>query len=705
MNGLVMQAQVDSLSQKIEETNLEELVITGQFEPQSIKKSVHNVRVISKADIENLAANNLGDVLTQYLNISVSSNEQTGRSSVSLFGLDSQYFKILIDNIPVVSDTGLGTNVDLSQINLNNVERIEIIEGAMGVTHGANAVSGILNIITKKNSKYDWELSASIQEETVGKEYDLFDKGKHIQNFKVSHNFLNNWYVSVGANRSDLRGFYNGREGKDYAVNDGNRGVDQLPKEQLITNTTIGYQKNETRVFYKFDFLDETISYFNPVVVPVSNYPFPDTYYSRDKRFITNRFFHHLNYYGKLFNDLTFNISLSHQKQQRDEELFNYYILDKNEVDNKKYVSYSKEVFYSTGNITNFTKSKYFDFQLGYEFVNDNSFANGSNGTFIDENKQIVNIRERIENYDIYALAEINFTEKLSMRTGFRYSFQSKFDDQKSYSLGARYLFNKGIEARLSSGLSFRTPNFDELYTYMVDSNHNIQGNRDLIPEKSNYTEASIKKNTTFKSGLTMYNSLSSGLMFVDDRISLLLTAKDPILTYKYINVNDYKMWNISSDNQIGYNNWNLSVGVALRGISQRIDTGALETSSDDKFFYSLNFNTALSYNWEKYKTLFALYLKHNGKIQQFEVNPQDNSKFQLSTLSSYDMLDFTVRRLFFKDKFEAMVGVRNLLDVTTLQSTSSSGIGGSAHATSPNNLTLGYGRSYFVKLTYNLNF
>src|SRR5690606_33784972 len=149
MNGLVMQAQVDSLSQKVEETNLEELVITGQFEPQSIKKSANNVRVISKEDIQNLAANNLGDVLNQYINITVTASEQTGKSSVSLFGLDCQNFKVLSDNIPIVSDTGLGNNVHVTQINLNNVERIEIIEGAMGVTHGSNAVSGILNIITK----------------------------------------------------------------------------------------------------------------------------------------------------------------------------------------------------------------------------------------------------------------------------------------------------------------------------------------------------------------------------------------------------------------------------------------------------------------------------------------------------------------------------------------------------------------------------
>src|SRR5690606_18323 len=271
-NGFVMNAQVDSLEQSIDDTRLEELVITGQFEPQSIKKSVHNVRVISKEDIKNLAANNLSDILNQYLNINVTSNSQTGKSSSSLFGLDSQYFKVLVDNIPIVSDTGLGTNIDLTQINLDNVERIEIIEGAMGVTHGANAVSGILNIITKKNSKHDWELSASIQEETVGKEYAFFEKGRHIQNFKIGHNFLDNWYVSVGANRNDFRGFFNGKEGKDYPENDGKRGVDQLLKDQLTTNATVGYEKNDTRIFYKFDYLNETVTYYNPVVVPVDNY-------------------------------------------------------------------------------------------------------------------------------------------------------------------------------------------------------------------------------------------------------------------------------------------------------------------------------------------------------------------------------------------------------------------------------------------------
>ena len=138
---------------------LSEVVVTGQFEPQSIKKSVFNVRVISNKDIKNLAANNLSDVLNQYLNITVRPSGTSGRSTVSLFGLDAQYFKILVDNIPLVNEAGLGNNIDLSQINLDDVERIEIVEGSMGVVYGANAVSGVLNIITKKSSTKSTRIS------------------------------------------------------------------------------------------------------------------------------------------------------------------------------------------------------------------------------------------------------------------------------------------------------------------------------------------------------------------------------------------------------------------------------------------------------------------------------------------------------------------------------------------------------------------
>src|SRR5690606_28130850 len=157
MNPVLFFAQQDFMKYLIYDI-LDEIVISTQIELQSLKKSIHNVRVITEEDIQNQAATTLADVLNQYLKINVLPDNGKGRSTISMFGLDSQYLKILIDNIPIVSDSGLGNSIDLTQINLNDIERIEIVEGSMGVTHGANAVSGIVNIITKKKISSDWQI-------------------------------------------------------------------------------------------------------------------------------------------------------------------------------------------------------------------------------------------------------------------------------------------------------------------------------------------------------------------------------------------------------------------------------------------------------------------------------------------------------------------------------------------------------------------
>lgn len=687
---------------------LSEVVVTGQFEPQSIKKSVFNVRVISKEDIKQLAANNLSDVLNQYLNITVRASGEDGRSTVSMFGLDSQYFKILVDNIPLVSDTGMGTNVDLTQVNLDDVERIEIIEGSMGVTHGANAVSGVLNIITKKGGGLKWQISATVQEETVGKEYALFDKGRHIQAAKISHNFNENWFVNIGGNRNDFAGFYDYKKGKDYDINDGLRGYVQLPKEQWVGNATLGYQKNNFRIFYKFDYYGENVDYYNPVLIPQDNYPFPETFYANDRRYFTNRYFHHLNSNGKLFSKLNYNVSVSEQLQKRDIEKFNYQMETQKEFDKNRETYQSKEVFYSTGALSNFFDTKKIDFQLGYEITNENGFYDSSAGTFKDDQQQLKDIRKRLENYDIFTVAEINFSEKFSIRPGIRYSFQSYFENQYASSMGLRYIFKKGLEARASVGKAYRTPNFDEMFSYFVDSNHNLQGNPDLIPENSTSYEVSFKRSCLFDSGAQIANNLAVTYLDVNDRIDLVLTQVTPSLNYKYININKYKMWNISTTEQYSYKNWNIKVGAALIGVSQKIDLAALNVTSDDKFLYSLNLNSSISYNIPKWNTLFALYYKYNGMQQQFVAgtDADGNNKFFLNKINPYSWMDASIRKMFFKNQFEVTVGARNLFDITNVQTIQNGGGStGGAHGSGSSDLLLGYGRSYFLKLTYNLNF
>lgn len=675
-----------SQNDTIPENKLQEVVITGQFEPQSIKKSVFNVRVITAKDIQNLAANNLSDVLNQYLNITVRPSGVHGRSTVSLFGLDARYFKIMVDNVPLVNEAGLGNNTDLSQINLNDIEQIEIVEGSMGVTHGANAVTGILNIITKKSSKDKWNISATAQEETVGEEFELFDKGRHIQSLKVSNAINNNWFASLNANRNDFQGFLDGKQGKNHIENDGLRGYRWLPKEQLNTTALIAFAKNQFRIFYKFEYLDENIDFYNSTVQSGFNSELGSYRYADDKRYLNNRYFHNLNSTGKIFNKLSYNVSVSHQKQERSIEDFRYYLFTRNEANNVKVKDQSMETFYSTGTISNFFSDKKVALQLGYELVNNRGFS--------------LPVREKLENYDFFASSEINASEKFSIRPGIRFSAQSKFKNQHASSLGLRYLFQNDFELRGSYGNSFRTPTFEELYYYFVNDSHFYIGNENLIPETSTSYEISLKKSVSLASGMKISTSFSGSFLDIDDKIDMALIRINPstlIREFQYINISKYKMWNFSTMNQFKKGNWNLNFGAALVGISQKIENQIF--ASNEKFLYSFNINSNISYLVPKWQTTFSAYYKYNGKTQQFV---EGNSEYIISTIDASHWLDASIRKSFFKNQLEATIGARNILNITNINQTRAND--GAAHGTS-SNIMLAYGRSYFLKLTYNLNF
>ena len=45
---------------------------------------------------------------------------------------------------------GTSNEIDINQIDINSIERIEIVEGPMSVVYGADALAGVINIITKK---------------------------------------------------------------------------------------------------------------------------------------------------------------------------------------------------------------------------------------------------------------------------------------------------------------------------------------------------------------------------------------------------------------------------------------------------------------------------------------------------------------------------------------------------------------------------
>ena len=117
---------------------------------------------------------------------------------------------------------------------------------------------------------------------------------------------------------------------------------------------------------------------------------------------------------------------------------------------------------------------------------------------------------------------EYKANEKAAFRSGLRYSIQNKFDNQYAASLGFRYLFPQDFELRLGAGRSYRTPNFDELYSELIFSGHFFVGNENLIPETSTSFDFGLKKKFSFES-LQWQSQLAVNFLDVKDRIEMAL--------------------------------------------------------------------------------------------------------------------------------------------------------------------------------------
>ncbi|MEL6132646.1 MAG: TonB-dependent receptor plug domain-containing protein, partial [Bacteroidota bacterium] len=124
---------------------VDSVVITGQYTPQSLDQAIHPIRTISAEKIERMAAVNLGDVLENELNIRLSQDNILGQS-LSIQGLSGENVKILIDGVPVIGRQN--GNIDLGQLNLLGIERIEVVEGPLSVNYGTQALAGTINLIT-----------------------------------------------------------------------------------------------------------------------------------------------------------------------------------------------------------------------------------------------------------------------------------------------------------------------------------------------------------------------------------------------------------------------------------------------------------------------------------------------------------------------------------------------------------------------------
>lgn len=639
---------------------VDEVVVTGQFKPRKVDKSIYKVNVINSQTINNKAANNLDDLLSNELNIRTSNSGILG-NTISMQGLSGEHVKILVDGVPVIGrQNGI---LDLSQLNIQNVDHIEIVQGPMSVVYGSNALAGAINIITKGNTRKKLQASVKSYYETVGV-YDL--DGSFSFNFK-------NQGVTFTAGRY----FFGGYSEQDYTRYD-----EWKPKEQYNADLSYFLNHNSFSLKLASSYFSEELRDLAPLSQPKFGYEFVN-----DQYHFTNRWDTKAELSTKISDAIDFSSTLAYSTYQKAKNTYVKDLVNLTEelsnVPNLHDTTKINAILFRpifTGNI--FQKINY---QTGLDL----NYETGT-GKRITEDKQIG---------DYAAFLNLNialFNDFLEFQPGVRFIHNTEYASPLVHSLNLKYSPIENFSVRASYGKGFRAPSLKELYLTFQDINHNITGNENLKAELSNnynlwfdFSQELDKSQFDFSANF-FYN-------LIENKIDLLLDSVD-ITAAQYFNIPGgfYKTKGVSLQATYRFHpRLKIEVGQNRIYRSRLNDLDAFTNSTD----YTAGFH----YKNLRYLFEIALFYKYNDKYKTY-TGYMDQETFDLEDVNerfvdSYHNMDITLSRPFLNHHLNLSLGVKNLFDNKSIFASGGGGVH-SGNSGSGSQL-INWGRTYFIKVNY----
>jgi len=233
------------------------------------------------------------ELLANELNIRINQDAILG-SGLTIRGLSGNNVKILVDGIPVIGR--MGGNIDLSQLNLYNVDHVEMVEGPMSTTYGSNALAGAINIITKENRRNRLEAGLHSYYESVGV-YNL-DGNISLKRKK------NTFGLTVGRN------FFSG-----FSVVDSLRSQLWKPKEQYNGELAYSYQTGNMKLKYQASAMTERLLQKGDLLPPYFETAF-------DSWFKTLRLVNRMEIKDKISGRFSYSVLGSYSYYSREKETF-----------------------------------------------------------------------------------------------------------------------------------------------------------------------------------------------------------------------------------------------------------------------------------------------------------------------------------------------------------------------------------------------
>lgn len=641
-------------------SSLDEFIVTGQLSDRKVEDAVQKARVIDRKMIDAKGAVNLRDVLLSELNIRISQDQVLG-SGMSLQGMTGQNVKILIDGVPVIGR--VDGEIDLSQINLATIDRIEIIEGPSSVSYGSNALAGTINLITRKKQTRSQTGQLNAYYETVGN-YNL--------DAQISLN-LKKTQLQLFGQRNYFDGWINGDPFMEFPkekIADSGRYQSWKPKMQYQAGIKWIVPLKRITLTPYMDYFYEKIHNKGLPRPPQFNSAFDDFYY-------TNRLNQGIQVNAPLNDKFKLQGVIAYNFYER---IKNTYVVNLNTLDRQLTTTTGDQdttrftALMSRLSFVNNEEGKRFRYEVGYDMNHETAFG-----------QRILDKQQAITEAALFTNMEWQFN-KLIVKPGLRATYNSAYRSSFTPALNVKYATDKW-NYRLGVASGFRSPSIKELYLDFVDINHNIIGNLYLKPEQSIHMQGWIgTRRMLNKQPLSI--DVNGYYQVVQNKITLSQDATG--VQFSYFNLDDFEATGAQASIEYRPGKQHFRVGFAYIGTKSNLTI--------DRFAFSPELTATASVFWKKPALTFSTFYKYTGRVQIYlqSVEGDPVSSF----INDYHLLDASVSRSFWDKRIVCTLGGKNLLDVKSIGVLNNDT---GAHAGSATSTPINWGRSVYVKLQFNL--
>lgn len=642
-----------------------------------------STQIITSSDIKKSGATNVRDAITDFANITMTKKVRGGGHEIIVRGMSTDKSLIMVNGHRVANEadgSGLGNANALDRINVDNIEKIEIVKGPSSALYGSEAMGGVINIITKgsKEAEVRTGLVNSSEDFTNWWHLDSGEIGKfsatldmrfnkirrdgddtdflsdsfgtaQTYNFNANyhfndHNYLNFYVDHYTQNlKRDLynKKLFNAKAEFPDEMKDAMKaryGVEYVTGDASIDDGLANYHyKQQT---YGLSWNGKTARNDWQIQTYLSKFDWQsDIFYSglqTHGHIPAGQPSYMANMWDGMFKKF-FTPSYANDVNVNSNKLFAIEARNSTRVNNNHRLTYGAEYVKNTVKGTN--------------FGDDNQFGVTHIGS-VSKNEVTKEISEKeIDTYAAYLQDEINYG-KWFIVPAIRYDHHENFGSHTSPKLGLTYKANDTFRVKANYGKGFKAPTIQNLYCKLVTSMGQagiitVNPNANLRPETSDSWDVGVEKE---------WGKISTSLVYFDTKLeNMITTEKIGDHTHRCINVGNVRVKGI--EHTLGYElnpMWKFKVNSTWLDAVNKDKNQPLPQRSRLSQIYSLSFDDGKDIGWSavlwdelNYKYVTPVTVKGNT-----EAGPK----------KTYNLLNFTLTRKINKDT-KIYGSVQNIFD------------------------------------------